>query len=1489
MGMAWELMDESEASTDAARATALVPVCAAGVLVLTRDPVAPWASREIITFDDPVRFADLMAERDLDPAREPTVLMVNGEFYSRREWPELVLHPGDRAALMWLAAGGGQGSQKVLGIVMIIVGAVLTYFGYGQVGVRLMQGGALMLAGAMLAPKPMAPSPDINNALASPSPTYSLQAQGNYARLNQAIPCIYGRVKTYPDFGAQPWGEFINNEQYLYQLHIIGQGEYADLVIRIEDQTLVGTLGADGIWRSDSPFKDISWQIAGPGQAITYFPVRMLNSDAVAQQELLSNVSIGPFDITDAEIDHAGFDFVCGRGLYYANDSGSLDARSITFKIYATPLAQSGAAWVPGGAEVLLATETITEATTTPQRRSYRYPLTLGRWRFRCVRTDTKDTDSRSGHEINWVGLRGYVPGLQTYGNVTAIAMRILAGSQISSQSAHKVNVIATRMLPTWNPSTGWSLPVATRSIAWAYADVLRNDQYGAGVDDTSLPLAKLYDLETNLWKSHLADGECFDYAFDRAMPLTEALNHITRAGRCMWYQRGPDYEIVREAYRALPVWHFNMRNIVRGSFKVSFKFDDEDTTDAVEITYFDETTWAPSSFQCVPPGYTNDKPAQVTLPGVQRRAQAAQIGHYIARANRSRRVFGSFQTELEGRMVKPGDLIAVSHDVPSWGLSAELVAFTGTGKAGGDVLTLSEPTNLEGVWEAGDHYIALSTRTGGFSGPWRVIQGAEVHQVVLAEPITDAALALYTGGSAERTRVSFGLGDKFAARCLVLPPLRLRGDKVEISFVEDDPAVYDETGATAPAADQQFQMPITQKPTVRNLYVTLVGNTAAPMLDLSWDSSGHPSYYLVETSDDGLGYVRAAEPTSGSCRIPVRLGAVWVRVAAVAAVRGDWLGWSGNTAAMMTHPADVQNLRLAQPVAGQPTQFNSPDPEFVWDAAARADAYRIEVWQGGVKRGEYQRTDPRFTYTLVANKGDGGPRRAFEIRVFGLNSGGESANAAALSVSNPQLPACVIAAQQAGELLMVTASLPPTGSDWAGTRFVVSTNSGADPNALAAWSDGPGFMGQAKQASGTYYCWGAQYDSFGADGLNWSPRVTVVKTDAAQGIPILTAKPANPAAIGGQLAFFYDVAEATGERGMWGWDGAAWVNTRSGAYLVANSVTANKIQSATLSAISSALGYIVSAAIELAGSGWNYVRSNAKWLADGVNGWVFARNGTTGQTFFEAKAGNNLVQVDSATGGRIKLADAGGTERVNFDGPANIFALDGKFSAGAGYVDIGPHPSDSNWKRICTSSKWWDGTSGFVTARYSDGKAFTQITAGPASITLCSWDNNATAINFPALYANANGDATFGGVLSAGVVGFVESVSAQVLMGGNGGGSRTGQAVDLGSTPWVTTNGAKPVKITLSIHLWAWNPNSADLTYFVTYDVLRNGAVIGNFKFNPLRTDADVAAGGVKLTNVLVDAVGAGSYYYSLRWTGWGRCTDVQTASSLFVEFRKS
>ncbi|NBX77500.1 MAG: phage tail protein, partial [Proteobacteria bacterium] len=139
-----------------------------------------------------------------------------------------------QVAFVALPQGGGGGGKNPLNTVLAL--AVLVAAPYagaalaGSLGVTSAIGTSLLTAGVALAGSALVnilvppPSPTFAGVGgygggSAPSPTYSLQAQGNQARLGEPIPVVYGRHIVYPDFAATPYAEYVGNDQFLFQLH----------------------------------------------------------------------------------------------------------------------------------------------------------------------------------------------------------------------------------------------------------------------------------------------------------------------------------------------------------------------------------------------------------------------------------------------------------------------------------------------------------------------------------------------------------------------------------------------------------------------------------------------------------------------------------------------------------------------------------------------------------------------------------------------------------------------------------------------------------------------------------------------------------------------------------------------------------------------------------------------------------------------------------------------------------------------------------------------------------------------------------------------------------------------------------------------------------------------------------------------------------------------------------------------------------------------
>jgi len=844
--------------------------------ITVRDPWHPHTSREIRPLTGAAPLRALAPKTD-----KPFILLHNGQAVLRADW-DLPIERGDLVGVVYLPQGGGGGSNPLRFVLMIAVMVVAPYAGQfiaGQLGATLATGSmslaavdaasimiGMTLVNALI-PPPKPPTPHQAAQLAAPSPTYNLQAQGNMARLDGAIPVQYGRVAAFPDFAAQPYVEYAGNEQYLYQLLCLGQGEYDIEAVRIEDTPVAN-------------FAEVDYEVVPPGGAITKFPTNVTTSVEVSGQEL-GQQFVGGYvaNASGTQANALGLDFVLSRGLYEANAStGDLMDLSLTVVVEARTLDDLGS---PTGSWTVLATQTYTARTTTPQRYSLRLGVSAGRYEVRCRRTDAKQTDTRFGHEILWGGLRAYLPETRYFGEVTLIAMRMRASNNLSGQASRKINVICTRKLPVWNGST-WSAPTATASIAWALADVCRNTTYGAKLADSRIDLAGLLALGA-IWT---ARGDEFNGRFDSAMPLWEALTKIAGAGRAKPYMQGGIIRVARDGAQTVPLALFSMRNIVKGSFVIDYIMPSDDTADAVEVAYFDQNYWASRRVIAALPDSVSAKKAKIDLFGVTNRQHAYREGMYQAATNRYRRRMVKFSTEMEGFIPAFGDLIAIQHDMPGWGQHAEVTAWDEATRT----MTLSEPL----TWASGTHYVGLRTKAGGVDGPYVVTAGAASNQVVLSSTPT---VTPYAGSAYERTHAVFGWAETWrqAAKVISVRPRGLY--QVEIEAITEDPSVHTaEDGKTAPPVQTSQLTTLYTTPAIAGLTLRSSTSDSNKAL-LTWTPAPGAETYQIEMAagtnpyDANLVWTRVGETSASNFAVTALYGAhTLIRVRGVGLAVGSWV-----------------------------------------------------------------------------------------------------------------------------------------------------------------------------------------------------------------------------------------------------------------------------------------------------------------------------------------------------------------------------------------------------------------------------------------------------------------------------------------------------------------------------------------------------------------------------------------------------------------------
>lgn len=897
----------------------------------------------------------------------PYVAFLDGQPVLRAQW-ELV--PEDDQSLAFidvnaLPQGGGKGGSDPLRTVLMIgvmiyapqLGALMGGSLFGAVGgisTGVWTAGFMMVGQALvnaIIPPPKPTSAQQTASLAAPSPTYSLQAQGNSARLDDSIPEHFGRHVAFPDYAAQPYSEYSGNEQYLYQLLCVGRGEYDIEAIRIEDTPIAS-------------FDEIDTEIIQPGGALTLFPANVISSVEVAGQDLpcrtatysqsgttvtvtlaahgfaagkvvyvdytsgtavdgsftvVSAPTADTFTLTAAgslttsgnvtvslwvggfiasaagtQANYIGLDFVMPRGMYYANDDGSLSNVNIVVTAEARTVDAAGA---PTSGWTTLGTPVYNAGTTTPQRLSERYSVASARYEVRARRVDVEMTDTRYGHDVAWAGLRVYLPDGRNFGDVTLLAMRLRASNNLSMQASRKVNVIATRKLPVWNGSTWSAGNLSTRSPSWAIAYACKQ----VGLTDAQIDLAGLLALDSTC----VGRSDYFDARFDNFLSFWEAITKMAGAVRAKPFMQGGVVRIMRDQAATIPVALFSVRNIVRGSFSIDYLMPTSDTADAVDVKYFDANNWAQATVRAKLPGSTAAVPAKVQLFGVTGRDQAFREGMYQAASNRYRRKVISFSTEMEGFIPSFGDLIAIQHDMPAWGQGGEVTDWN----SGTKTITLSEPT----VWGSGAHYIGLRKRDGSVDGPFAVTAGANAYEVVLA---VSPSFTPYTGQTEERTHYAFGWAETWRQQARVLSAKPQSLNTVEITAVNEDSNVHTaESGISTPVLVTSQLAGYTNAPDVLGLVCRSVPSAPEKML-LTWQPSPWADFYLVEQSSDGVKWTRTGEPsTSNYTAIALYGNATIIRVAAVGIARGPWRQVNyGSSADYMWNSVDTTLMWNAVP-----------------------------------------------------------------------------------------------------------------------------------------------------------------------------------------------------------------------------------------------------------------------------------------------------------------------------------------------------------------------------------------------------------------------------------------------------------------------------------------------------------------------------------------------------------------------------------------------
>lgn len=646
---------------------------------------------------------------------------------------------GDIVNITIVPKGGGGGGKKILGIVASIAiaivsagagaayGAALANSAFGvAVGMSAGVGAALIGVGVALAgnlllsaimPRPNM-SVDFNNQDFKHSNTYSWNRPTNQALQSAPVPKIFGTHKITPPL-ISSYIESIDDKQFFNGLYALNDGEI---------------LGVSSIKINNEPIENFT-------------DVRYEMTDGKLSQSLIVNFNDTRYDKgvnkklnpnkdyvlaqTDGNfITSLSVTLLMPKGLFYANDKGSLDEYSIKVRVeyskdketwkpmlglseaeveqwgkppanfesmieirggrsnrhfyYSDPnygaqyrhhynkneLIKEIKAWYKQRAGNL--GSVIKAKQSSPLRKTIKVTgLEPSKYYIRARFEDTPKTSNRHASDCYLEYITETISDDFIYPKTALLAVRALATDQLSGSI----------------PTVSCSVSANSNNPAKVAKQILLD----SGVLENQI-------LDSfNEWES-FCDKKGFEcnIVFDSELSVRKALDTVSILGRASILQVGSKFDVLIEKAEIVPVqsFMFGMGNILSGTFRQNF-LPLVDRANFLEITYYDKNRdYEPSIVSVTSQNIDSSRltsKTSVTLVGCTNEEQARKYGEFQLNCNRYLTETIEFEADKDSLVCRYGDIIKVSHDTPQYGFSGRLAT-----NSENNTITLDRDIELE-------------------------------------------------------------------------------------------------------------------------------------------------------------------------------------------------------------------------------------------------------------------------------------------------------------------------------------------------------------------------------------------------------------------------------------------------------------------------------------------------------------------------------------------------------------------------------------------------------------------------------------------------------------------------------------------------------------------------------------------------------------------------------------------------------------------------
>lgn len=727
---------------------------------------------DIVTALVPVEVGRVIVMVDGEECTDRTTVPADGSLVT------VSVVPAGSADEMSSAAGKTAGWGAVLGI-SLFVASFLTPIGWlAWAGVGIMAIGGIVAMG-------LGAGANIMRGMASAQSsesTLSIAGGRNTISPWGKVPVVIGKHRLSPHYaaGAYTYVSGTDGEdQYLKQIFCLGRNTLKVSDIKL-GENLLASNSADvrnGAISVDGAYSNVFVELYQNGTAPSEYD-KLVTQDEIGAALTYNNAVWRASAKNTTQLVAA----INVAGLYKVENGDRVNHTVIVEARYR--VAGSGTAWASCP---VLGTLNITRARAKLLRYELMAVVAEGQYEVGLMRTSADDPEDFDGaSETTWAALRSHrnipVVSESMRSKVVLLAVAIKATDQLNG-AIDNLNCIAESIEHIYSGSN-WTSTAVSRNPA---SHLIEGLVHGRFLNDP-IPSASIDWAAFNAWYTLCAsNGWSCDKVLADSATLQELCNRIAHTGRAYITLRDGLYSVVVDEAKTTPVQHFTPRNVrsftwtkafgdLPHGYRLGFLSADDDYQTSERLCLYDEYTEA-----------TATKLERLDLWGITDATQVWKHGRYLLACRRLRPEAYTFETDVEGIVCEPGDLVLVSHDSIAVGIvSGRIKALTADG--GGAVVAVEIDEEIE--VEAGVTYGVQIRAVGGYYYRTVTVDGREL---TLSSSIPAGVLAtgdLYTIGEAGTETM----------RCVVSSIEAGQDFGCRITCLDEAPGVHTADSGTIPA-----------------------------------------------------------------------------------------------------------------------------------------------------------------------------------------------------------------------------------------------------------------------------------------------------------------------------------------------------------------------------------------------------------------------------------------------------------------------------------------------------------------------------------------------------------------------------------------------------------------------------------------------------------------------------------------------------------------